>query len=276
MTCKKCGAQLPPDSSVCSRCGTVNEQPSREAVRARVQGGGRRTAPKSAATAADGEFFPLLGLGLGLLQILLLFVKGAVTAPDMWTAEVVKYSLFKCSPVLGLILLLLCVLGMGCAVLPLLGQELSRGKAAAVLLPLAALLLGIITLIVGVNAYTVKDPFFGSGEIVSKASVGAVGVLFLMLCACSALAASCSAGGKQFLIQRPAASHARGPQRPVTSREVRQRPQEQSPRQQVTPPDAETIAALRKMAQMHREGLISDEEFDRIKAECVARGWIRQ
>ena len=48
------------------------------------------------------------------------------------------------------------------------------------------------------------------------------------------------------------------------------------PARNVTPPDAETIAALRRMAQMHREGLVSDEEFARIKAECVARGWIRQ
>jgi hypothetical protein len=44
----------------------------------------------------------------------------------------------------------------------------------------------------------------------------------------------------------------------------------------VTVPDAETIAALRRMAQMHQQGLVSDEEFARIKAECVARGWIRE
>ena len=49
-----------------------------------------------------------------------------------------------------------------------------------------------------------------------------------------------------------------------------------APAQHVTVPDAETIAALRRMAQMHQQGLVSDEEFARIKAECVARGWIRE
>ena len=48
------------------------------------------------------------------------------------------------------------------------------------------------------------------------------------------------------------------------------------PGKNVTPPDADTIAALRRMVEMHKQGLVSDEEFARIKAECVARGWIRE
>lgn len=80
-----------------------------------------------------------------------------------------------------------------------------------------------------------------------------------------------AAPAEQRPAERPAAPRAE--KKPAMPSLRRTPPQD---RRGVTPPDAETIAALRRMAQMHDQGLVSDEEFARIKAECVARGWIRE
>lgn len=270
MICTKCGARLAPGARSCERCGAANEQPSREAIRARVQGGGR-SAASGAAPGADVGSYALVGLGISLLQILLLFLKGAVKVPDVWTEQVERISLFRASPWLALLLLLLCLLSLGWAVLPLLGMELPRRRTAAILLALATLLVGIAALTAGVRANTVRDPFFGSNEIISKASIGAAGVLFLLLSAASALTAWLSGRTASRPQSRRSVTAPRHSP-PAPAEKARQ----ESPRPRVTPPDAETIAALRKMAQMYRQGLISEEEFARIKAECVARGWIRE
>ena len=80
-----------------------------------------------------------------------------------------------------------------------------------------------------------------------------------------------AAPAEQHPEERPAAPRAE--KKPAMPSLRRTPPQD---RRDVTPPDAETIAALRRMAQMHDQGLVSDAEFARIKAECVARGWIRE
>ena len=90
MTCKNCGAPLEEGTRFCNRCGAaVVRQPSREEIRARVQGGGRH-APAHAAPArasvVGGNYAPatlgaqhtpllclVAGL-LGILQIVYLFV----------------------------------------------------------------------------------------------------------------------------------------------------------------------------------------------------------
>ena len=84
MTCKNCGAEIPAGTRFCDECGTpVNRQPSREEIRARVQGGGRHAAAAGpSVTRRAGELAgnlqgklgpqhtPLLCLVAGLLGIL--------------------------------------------------------------------------------------------------------------------------------------------------------------------------------------------------------------
>lgn len=286
MKCSSCGAQLGAGERFCSKCGAAatRSQPSREEVRARMQGSGRHAAParhaapvRSAAPLGDGDILLLVRAGLGLLTVLFLFLKGAVLLSD----TPVKYSLFSGSPFLGVLILLAALAGTACVLLPLLGLDHPLARKAELPLAGGTLLLGILALIAAVNHYTVRDEIFGTKEVLAQASVGFVGVLFLLLCAASAVLAALPRLGAAV----PSGQRAAAPRRTPARRTAPTRQaapvrrsvsgQAQPARQTVTPPDAETIAALRRMAQMHQQGLISDEEFARVKAECVARGWIR-
>ena len=92
MICKNCGARIADNAGFCGKCGAkaAPAQPSREEIRARVQGGGRQAAPvRSAAPARraapsggaalqgldKSRLFVLAAALLSLLQIVYLFVK---------------------------------------------------------------------------------------------------------------------------------------------------------------------------------------------------------
>ncbi len=294
MICKRCGASLPAGSRVCGACG-ASLAPSREEIRARVQGA--RPGPAAARTplpAVNDAVLSLVGVALSLVLILLLFIHGAVTAPNAFTNEKMSFSLFDGSTILCA-LFLLFALGCGvCELLPLLGNENPLTRKAALPLAVLELILGIAAVVEDVKGHTVVDTVFGTGAELSKASLGFAGVLFLILCVAALVVALLFALGggaapaparRAAPVRKPASA---APSRAQTRSSAARRTSAPHPgsirtgsaaRPQargVTPPDAETIAALRRMAQMHKEGLVSDAEFARIKAECVARGWIRE
>ena len=77
MICKNCGARIADNAGFCGKCGakTASGQPSREEIRARVQGGGRQAAPARTAAPARraapaGGAMPL-GLDKSRLFVLL-------------------------------------------------------------------------------------------------------------------------------------------------------------------------------------------------------------
>ena len=294
MICNNCGATIRSGSGFCETCGAALSRPSREQIRARIQGGpggaARRPAPEGESSLA----LSAAGVVLALLQILFLLLKGAVKAPDYFTGEMVGYSLFDGSTGLCVLILLLSLCGGAIAALPLLGIEQPGVQKAAAPVALLNFILAIVALSVDVKRHTLTDTILGTGEVISQAKTGFLGVLFLILCFASLVVAVLVLLGAARPAARPvsrapaapaprrtavpaAAAPRRAPVRTAAPHPGNlrtgsaARPQLRS----VTPPDAETIAALRRMAQMHDQGLISDQEFARIKAECVARGWIR-
>ena len=318
MICKNCGARIADNAGFCGKCGakTASGQPSREEIRARVQGGGRQAAPARTAaparraaparTAAPRGAAPTFRLGeqtitldlpmilalaagaLCLLQLLYLFVPSLSARLVVLATEPQNYSLFSAFKLGGgsvmTVLLVLTWLGAAVSVfLPL----LLRGKAMPILTAALAAL-GLVLLL-------------SSFGLISKASYKSmkllfVGVLLLLNCLViqgliiwSAVARkrggdapARAAAARQSAARQPAARRPAPAARPAARRQAPPRrgvngfSRPSAPAQHVTPPDAETIAALRRMAEMHRQGLVSDEEFARIKAECVARGWIRE
>ena len=301
MTCKNCGAPLEEGARVCGSCGApVVRQPSREEIRARVQGGGRHAAPAHAAPAramGGGEYAsatlgaqhtPLLCLVaglLGILQIAYLFVNTlfVTIASGQTDFGVMRYSFYGAlrqmgSTGFGVILVLLCLVLLGSIAVPMILSGRPRSLVTAGLSVLL-LLLYVIALFKIRGAFS--ENFLGA-----KPKLGFYG--WLVILNCFLIPALVYLAGQVEDIepapaQRPApapASAARRTAQPAETGSMRigvNTPiRRAAPAKNVTPPDAETIAALRRMAQMHKQGLVSDEEFARIKAECVARGWIRE
>ena len=308
MICKKCGAEIPEGGRFCDECGApVSSRPSREEVRARVQGGGRHAAPAGpSVTERAGELAgslqeklgpqhtPLLCLVAGLLGILqivyllvhTLFVTHGTGQDNL---SVVPYSMYGAlkqsgSTFLGVLLLLVALAVLASFAVPMI---LSSRPRALLTVGLSALLLILYIIAIAAVKSSFAEQFMGV-----KPKLGFWGYLFILNCllipalvflgaqvedaepepapAQTPERTAAPAGRSQS--SRPAAPAQRAPRRPGVNGPVRPA----SPARSVAPPDAKTIAALRRMAQMHKEGLVSDEEFDRIKAECVARGWIHE
>ena len=296
MNCKSCGAPLSPGARFCSKCGAPGVgRPSREEVRARLQGG-RHAAPSRSPAAArhaapvknggaagpnrTGLLMAAAGL-LWLLQLVYLFVKALFINMsygefNLGNASFSVYGALKesGSTGLGILLAAVCVAGLASLVLPrlLLGR---RMPALTGLLAILVLTLYIIALSSARSAF--DKAYFGV-----KPTMGLFVWLFLLNCVLIAFLAFRAAREGE-----PAPVPAASPRRPSAPRTAptpsgpapRRAPalvRPAAPQRNVTPPDAETIAALRRMAEMHRRGLVSDAEFARIKSECVARGWIRE
>ena len=295
MTCKNCGAPLEEGARSCSKCGAaVLRQPSREEIRARVQGGGRHAAPpKSSVRGGEGgtaygtatlgaQHTPLLCLVaglLGILQIVYLFVNTlfVTIASGQTDFGVMRYSFYGAMKQLGstgfgVVLVLLCLAVLGSIAVPMILSGSPRSLVTAALSALL-LLLYIIALFKVRGAFS--ENFLGA-----KPKLGFYGWLFLLNCFLIP-GLTFLAGQVEDVLpapaQEPAERRTAPPQQSAVRRIGVNTPvRRAAPAKNVTPPDAETIAALRRMAQMHKQGLVSDEEFARIKAECVARGWIRE
>lgn len=293
MTCKNCGAPLEEGSRFCKNCGAaVMRQPSREEIRARVQGGGRHSAPLPAAGKREenwengsatlgAQHTPLLCLVaglLGILQIVYLFVNTlfVTIASGQTDFGVMRYSLYGAlkqlgSTGLGVLLVLLCLVLMGSIAVPMI---LSGRPRSLVTAGFSALLLFVCIL-----ALLKVRGAFSANFLGAKPKLGFYGWLFLLNCLlipglvflAGQIEDVFPAPAPAPAVQKAAAPTPSAVRRAVVDAAVKPA----APSRKVTPPDAETIAALRRMAEMHKQGLVSDEEFARIKAECVARGWIR-
>lgn len=295
MNCRSCGAPLSPGARFCNRCGAPGGgRPSRDEIRARVSGG-RHAAPSRGASAARhaasgrnragnaepgraGLLLTAAGI-LWLLQLVYLFVHALFINMNYGDFNLgnASFSVFAAlkeggSTALGVLLVLVCVAGLMSLLLPklLLGR---RMPALTGLLAVLTLALYILALVKIGSAF--DKTYFGV-----KPTMGLPVWLFLLNCVLI--------GALAFLAAREGEpAPAAAPRRPATTRTAPVRsgsaPQRApvsvrpaASQRNVAPPDAETIAALRRMAEMHRQGLVSDAEFARIKAECVARGWIRE
>ena len=300
MICKNCGNTLERGARFCNSCGTpVTAQPSREAVRARAQGGTRySSAPAGALPATlNAQHTPLLCLVamlLGILQIVYLLVKSIyVTRGTNQQDLAVDTNSFYGALVqnkltaLAVILVLAALALMASIAVPM----ILKGRP----MPIVTIGVSLLLLILFLVALFKIKAGFSESSLGAKAKMGFWCWIFLFNCllipgvvflagqmadvvpeeaaepapAPSRAPAADRRYGPQ---SRPVSPLQKAPRRPGTNGPVRP----VSPGRNVTPPDAETIAALRRMAQMHKEGLVSDEEFARIKAECVARGWIRE
>ena len=303
MICKNCGARIADNAGFCGKCGAkaAPAQPSREEIRARVQGGGRQAAPvRSAAPARraaqsggaalqgldKSRLFVLAAALLSLLQIVYLFVK-SVFITISYGGESVSdgasmFSVLKegNATFLAVLLLLLCLALVASIAVPVL---LRRGQKPIVTIAVAAL-----TLLLFIISDVAVNKFFDTYNLGVKPHLGLAGWLFILNCLLipaliflagrgEAPAPARAAAARQPAARRPAPAARPAVQRQAPPRRgVNGFSRPSAPAQHVTVPDAETIAALRRMAQMHQQGLVSDEEFARIKAECVARGWIRE
>ena len=293
MTCRNCGANLEAGSRFCNSCGAaVSRQPSREEVRARVQGSGRYAAPQAGRSGAPAapqatlgaQHVPLLCLVVGLLailQLVFLFINTlfVTLAAGQTDYGVVPYSMYGAlrqvgSGWLGVLLLLLCLVLLGSIAIPM----ILWGRPRAIV----TIGLSVLLLILFLVAFGRVSASFSENYLGAKPKLGFYGWMFLLNCllipGLAFLAGQMEdvdpapAPARSAPAPAPRAAAQTAPRRPTANSPVRPA----APARNVTPPDAETIAALRRMAQMHKEGLVSDEEFARIKAECVARGWIRQ
>ena len=162
MTCKNCGAKLAAGEAFCGKCGApvTPERPSREEIRARVQGGGRQSAPargRAPAARAAGpisldksKLFILIAAILGLLQIVYLFVKSifiSISYGEMTASEGASiYTVLKEGEAgfLGVLLLLFCLALVASIAVPVLLRRQPR--------PLATIVVAGLTLLGG-------DPF---------------------------------------------------------------------------------------------------------------------
>ena len=301
MTCKNCGAKVAANVAFCGKCGApvTPERPSREEIRARVQGGGRQSAPvrggAPAARAAGpisldkSKLFVLIAAILGLLQIVYLFVKSifiSISYGEMTASEGASiYTVLKEGEAgfLGVLLLLFCLALVASIAVPVLLRRQPR--------PLATIVVAGLTLLLYLICVLVIKKFFDTYNLGVTPHLGLFGWLFILNCLAIAALVFLAGRGEP----APAPARAAAPRQPAARRTApmpaprpaagRKAPMRTgvngpsrpgAPGRNVTPPDAETIAALRRMAQMHQQGLVSDEEFARIKAECVARGWIRE
>ena len=302
MTCQNCGNALERGARFCNSCGApVSTQPSREAVRARAQGGAHSAAAAPGGTlqaTLGAQHTPLLCLVamlLGILQIVYLLVNSIyVTRGAGQTALSVEASSFYGALVqnqhtaLAVILVLVTLALMASIAVPM----ILMGRPKPIVTIGVSLLLLILFI---VSIFKIKSGFSAS-SLGAKAKLGFWCWLFMFNCilipalvfvsgrmadvlpeegeeaAPMPSRAAAFASRRNGPSSRPVSPLQKAPRRPGSNGPVRPA----SPGRNVTPPDAETIAALRRMAQMHKEGLVSDEEFDRIKAECVARGWIRE
>ena len=292
MICKYCGATLDTGERFCQSCGRpTTAQPSREEIRARVRGGGRhaaqteRPAPRRAAPVDNSDKLgpqntPLLcmvaGL-LGVLQIVYLLVKSVyVTLGNGQEGlSVSSYSLVaalrqESSSFLAAALVVLALVLLGSIALPMILSGRPR--------PLITAGVSILMLVLLILATSSVKSAFSANYMGAKPRLGLAG--WLLYINCVLIPAVVFLAGQMSSLEpeeepAPAPAARRSvqlPQQPAPKRSLRPA----APAKNVTPPDAETIAALRRMAQMHKQGLVSDEEFARIKAECVARGWIRE
>lgn len=287
MNCRSCGASLSPAQRFCPQCGmAVDARPSREAVRAHVQGGGRHAAPARGAALAPESMLRLLSLGAGLLwilQLVYLFMQSLFINMNYGDFNLgnVAFSVYGAlkegsGAFLGVLLVLLCLAGLGSLVLP---RRLTGRR-----MPLLMGILAALTLILFVLALTRINSAFDKAYFGIKPTMGLFVWLFLLNCLLLGALAYWIGREEELLppeparVRKPARASAQA--RPAASRTAPVNsgaaPRRTAPPRNVTPPDAETIAALRRMAEMHRQGLVSDAEFARIKAECVARGWIRE
>lgn len=303
MICKNCGARIADNAGFCGKCGAkaASGQPSREEIRARVQGGGRQTpttgraAPVRRAAPAGGaalqgldksKLFVLAAALLSLLQIVYLFVKSVFISISYGGESISDgasmFSVLKegNATFLAVLLLLLCLALVASIAVPVL---LRRGQKPVVTIAVAAL-----TLLLFIISDVAINKFFDTNNLGVKPHLGLAGWLFILNCLLipaliflagrgAAPAPARAAAARQPAARRPAPAARPAVQRQAPPRRgVNGFSRPSAPAQHVTVPDAETIAALRRMAQMHQQGLVSDEEFARIKAECVARGWIRE
>ena len=287
INCKRCGAVLPPNASFCPRCGTVAARPSGQAVRERIRSvqepvpvrapvSYARKYPNRASTPRPEDKVPVQdairvcfgGLFLWALQLLFLFVKSIFLGVGSYG---VHYSLYGFTReygmrFMGILLLFLCLLGFVSLLIPLfVGRERSRFQLAAVPAGFAVLLC----------AATFWGIYRAGNS--PRPQIGFPAWLFL-LNGILILTVTFRAGQPT-----PAVKPAVQPREEEPLSETPPLPEERPLRIKPTPPrptpsvpDEETIASLRRIALMHKQGLISDEEFARVKAECVARGWIRE
>ena len=291
MICTNCGTRLEAGAEFCKTCGApVSARPSSREIRARVQGGGRHAAPAGTGLprlgipSVSGDLAPLYCLGaalLSLLQLVYLFVKTLFVSfgSGQESFASVSFSVYGAlrdgGPLfLGVLLVLLCLVLLGSVALPM----LLRGRPSFWLsLGVSALLLILYLVALG----RIRSAFDGS-FLGIKPKLGFLGWMFLLNCllipALLFLAAAAAGPEPAAPARKPAAPRRVPAERPAASRKPGAQTQVRpaAPAKNVTPPDQETINALRRMAEMHRQGLVSDEEFARIKAECVARGWIRE
>ena len=305
MICKNCGARIADNAGFCGKCGakTASGQPSREEIRARVQGGGRQAAttrtaaPARRAAPAGGamplgldksRLFVLAAALLSLLQIVYLFVKSIFISISYGGESISDgdsmFSMFSVlkegnATFLAVLLLLLCLALVASIAVPVL---LRRGQK-----PIVTIVIAALTLLLFIISDVAINKFFDTYNLGVKPHLGLAGWLFILNClAIPALIFLAGRGEEpvpaRAAARQPAARRPAPAARPAVQRQAPPRrgvngfSRPSAPAQHVSPPDAETIAALRRMAEMHRQGLVSDEEFARIKAECVARGWIRE
>ena len=297
MTCRNCGANLEAGSRFCNSCGAaVSAQPSREEIRARVQSGGRYSAgtggsaagkrvPASSQATLGAQHVPLLCLVAGLLailQLVYLFINTlfVTLASGQTDFGVVPYSMYGAlrqtgSGWLGVLLLLLCLVLLGSIAIPM----ILWGRPRAIV----TIGLSVLLLIIYLVAFGRVRASFSADYLGARPKLGFYGWMFLLNCLLIPGLAFLAGQMEDVLpVQAPVRTAPVSAPRTPTAQPGARRPgvngpvRPAAPAKNVTPPDAETIAALRRMAQMHKEGLVSDEEFARIKAECVARGWIRQ
>ncbi len=301
MTCKNCGAPLEEGTRFCNRCGAaVVRQPSREEIRARVQGGGRHAAAHAApvrASVVGGDYAPatlgaqhtpllclVAGL-LGILQIVYLFVNTlfVTIASGQTDFGVMRYSFYGAlrqqgSTGFGVVLVLLCLVVLGSIAVPMILSGRPRSMITA---GLSCLLLVLYVIAIFKIRGAFSEDFLGA-----KPKLGFYGWLFILNCFLIP-GLVYLAGQVEDIepapVQRPAPTPAPAARKTVQPAQtgakgigVNTPIRRAVPGKNVTPPDADTIAALRRMVEMHKQGLVSDEEFARIKAECVARGWIRE
>ena len=301
MTCKNCGAPLEEGTRFCNRCGAaVVRQPSREEIRARVQGGGRHApahAVPARASVVGGNYAPatlgaqhtpllclVAGL-LGILQIVYLFVNTlfVTIASGQTDFGVMRYSFYGAlrqqgSTGFGVVLVLLCLVVLGSIAVPMILSGRPRSMITA---GLSCLLLVLYVIAIFKIRGAFSEDFLGA-----KPKLGFYGWLFILNCFLIP-GLVYLAGQVEDIepapVQRPAPAPAPAARRTAQPAQtgakgigVNTPIRRAVPGKNVTPPDADTIAALRRMVEMHKQGLVSDEEFARIKAECVARGWIRE